>query len=375
MSTSDTTEECARAARRLLTNGEVARVARARLTDDGWTRLVGGAESETTARRNRLGLDCIALRPRVLAGVGEVDTSTSLLGFPLRIPVLLAAIGDARELTARGVAAVTAAASQFGTIPFVPAEAHGGATMNGPAFLEVSPFDDDDVIGRHVDAAERGAWSAICLNLIPCHLGRDERHPVSLPAMPARTIDVWRVVGQVARRTRLPIIAKGVTNADDARRAIDHGCAALYVSNCGGRALDHGLATIDDLATVARTADERIPTIVDGGFMRATDVVKALALGATAVAIGRLQGLGLAAGGESGLLAVLGNLDDELRVTMALLGTATVGAIGRAHVIEGVEPVQLPHETSAFFRIPTDHEPERTSPDRSTRERSSEESR
>ena len=337
----------------LLTNGSVAAAARAALTDHAWEALVGGAETETTAHRNRLALDCIALRPRVLVGVGDVDPSTTFLGHPLRVPVLLASIGDARDLTGHGVDDAIATASDFGSLAFVarPRDGSPGPT-SAATVMELSAHDGEELLDHQIDTAERGACPAVCLNLMPHAQGRRERDPDDLPRMPLQTRDVWRVASQVAGRTRLPVIAKGVMNAEDAQRALDHGCVALYVSNYGGRALDHCQATIDVLAEVVGAADGRAEVIVDGGFMRATDIVKALAFGAQAVAIGRLQGLGLAACGATGLLRVLANLEEELRICLALLGVTTVGALNRGHLFLDAPPVQLPHDTSAFFRSP-----------------------
>jgi isopentenyl diphosphate isomerase/L-lactate dehydrogenase-like FMN-dependent dehydrogenase len=334
----------------LLTNGSVALAARAALPDSAWDRLVGGAESETTARRNRLALDCIALRPRVLAGSGDVDTSTTWLDLPLRMPLLLASVGDARELTPRGADATTAAAWGFGTIPFVGAAHATSQRLSGPAVIEIAAHDTDDVIDDNLALAERGGWAAVCVNMLPDALGRRERESVTIPAAAPRLRDVWRVAAHVVEHAAVPVIAKGVTNGDDARRAVDHGCRGIYVSNLGGRVLDHGQATIDALAGVVAAVDGRAETIVDGGFARATDIAKALAFGARAVAIGRLHGLGLAAGGEVGLRSVLENIEDELRITMALLGVDEVAGITTDQVIGGVPPVQIPHDTSAFFR-------------------------
>jgi glycolate oxidase len=325
-----------------LTNREIINAARAAMTDSAWDLLVGAAESETTSRRNRLSLDCIAFRPRVLVGVNDVDTSTTFLGQPLRVPVLLANLGDVAAFARCAANDVTEAASRFGSIPFL--KSAPDAPTSAPRILELSAHDNVAAVDK---AAEAG-WTAVCLDLVP-PTGRLERVRVTASPMPRSLRDVWRSLDDVVGRTVLPVIVKGVTNADDARLAVEHGVAAIYVSNHGGRALDHCEATIDVLTEVVSAAGGT-EVIVDGAFMRGTDVAKALALGARAVAIGRLQGFGLAAAGADGLVRVLEILADELRIALSLLGVTTVSALDNSHLFLDAPPVQLPHETSAFFR-------------------------
>ncbi len=312
-----------------LTNREIVTAAHETLSADVWNDLIGAAESETTARRNRLALDCIALRPRVLVGVNDVDPTTTFLGRPLRMPVLLASLGDQVQLTTEGVAASVHAATAFGTIAFV-----NDSAASDSAILEVCGHDDNR-LATIADVVHLGNHAALCVGLMP---ERGVR----------RTRDMWRVVGDLAGGAGVPLIAKGVMNADDARRAVANGCAAVYVSNYGGRTYDHCEATIDVLAEVMSGADGKAEVIIDGGFMRATDVTKALALGARAVAIGRLQGFGLAAGGAAGLVRVLEILEAELRIAMALLGTNRLEEIQPGHIFRDSPPVGLPHATSPF---------------------------
>lgn len=316
-----------RSVNEFLTNREIVRAAHDALSAEAWSHLVGASESETTARRNRLALDRIALRPRVLVGVNDVDSSTTFLGLALRMPVLLATSGDP--------AAAASAAATFGSMAFV----NGDASYQSPTILEVCAHDDSEQLTRAVGFVDGSSYAALCIGLVPQQRVR-------------RTRDVWRIVVDLADRARVPLIAKGVMNADDARRAVDCGCAAVYVSNYGGRALDHCQATIDALSDVVDRVDGKAEVIVDGGFMRATDVTKALALGARAVAIGRLQGFGLAAGGTAGLVRVLEIMEAELRIAMALLGANSVDAIHRGHVFRDSPPVGFPHATSPFFESP-----------------------
>ena len=350
-----------------LTNAELVAAARRSLTDPAWNRLMGAAESETTARRNRMALDSIALRPRVLVGVSDVDPSARLLGQQMRLPVLLANIGDPDLLWPDGAAAVAEAASRLGIARLVAADSHptadsnptadshptaGGADPAGSGLRipEIPAHIEPDEIRSLVSDAEQMGCAAVCLSLVPHGAGRREREPHTPAPLPRRTRDAWSAVDLVLGRSRLPVIVKGVMGPADALTAIEHGCAAIYVSNYGGRALDHCEGTIDVLAEVAEVAAGRAEIIVDGGFMRGTDVIKALATGAKGVAIGRLQGLALAAAGAPGLVRALEILEDELRVSLALLGAPTLDALCGSHLWRDVPPVEFPTEVSAFFR-------------------------
>jgi isopentenyl diphosphate isomerase/L-lactate dehydrogenase-like FMN-dependent dehydrogenase len=217
---------------------------------------------------------------------------------------------------------------------------------------EVSVHDLAESPPEVSDRAEELGCAALCLSLVPQSAGRREHGPLVNRPDQRQIRDVWKIVDHIVNRCRLPLVVKGVMSPADAIRAIELGCSSIYVSNYGGRALDHCEGAVDVLAEVVEAAAGRAEVIVDGGFMRGTDVVKALAVGAAAVAIGRLQGLGLAAGGASGLLRALEILEDELRITMSLLGGTGIGDLGPAHIFRGAPPVQLPDVTSAFFRTP-----------------------
>jgi isopentenyl diphosphate isomerase/L-lactate dehydrogenase-like FMN-dependent dehydrogenase len=161
----------------------------------------------------------------------------------------------------------------------------------------------------------------------------------------------WKELSRIRAGSRLPLILKGVATGEDARLAVDHGVDVIYVSNHGGHALDHGRATIDILPEAVEAVGGRADVMMDGGVLRGTDVIKALALGARAVAIGKLLGWGLAASGESGVLNVLEILRDELTISMANLGVTSIGDIGPSHVCPA-PPVEIPDEMSAFPALP-----------------------
>jgi isopentenyl diphosphate isomerase/L-lactate dehydrogenase-like FMN-dependent dehydrogenase len=161
----------------------------------------------------------------------------------------------------------------------------------------------------------------------------------------------WETMDFIKKVWGLPFILKGVATAEDAAIALDHGVDVIYVSNHGGRQLDHGQATIEMLPGIVDTVAGKAEILIDGGFLRGSDIVKAIALGAKAVAIGKLQGWALAAGGIAGLVRALELLEFELITSMGLLGVTRVDQINSAHVCN-VQPPTLPHEMSTFVNMP-----------------------
>jgi glycolate oxidase len=161
----------------------------------------------------------------------------------------------------------------------------------------------------------------------------------------------WKTLDTIKQMAGLPFILKGVATAEDARLAVDHGVETIYVSNHGGRQLDHGRATIDMLPEIVDAVRGRAETVLDGGIVRGSDVLKAIALGARAVAIGKLQGWGLAAAGQAGLVRVLEILENEIITTMGLLGITRLDQLSTAYLSK-VQPLGPVHEMSAFPNMP-----------------------
>jgi glycolate oxidase len=157
----------------------------------------------------------------------------------------------------------------------------------------------------------------------------------------------WATVDHLKATFPIPLVVKGINRADDARRAVDHGVDVIYISNHGGRQLDHARACIDSLPEVVAAVNRQVPVVVDGGFMRGTDVLKALCLGATAVGIGRLEGVAMAAGGENAVGAMLRLLEEEVRINMALMGVARTADL-TPDLLVHVPPLGPTHVRSAF---------------------------
>jgi glycolate oxidase len=346
------------------TNQEIIIAARRNLPDNVWHYLTGGAESETTMSRNRCGFDGFALRPRVLVDVVSIDTTTTLLGHQLKIPVLLAPIGSLQSITAEGGVAVAKAAAEFGTVNFVssvtqPSVEEIAAATSSPKIFQLYVQGDLQWVKALLHRVRRAGYRALCLTVDTAHYSRRERQMMDRWLPPSRRGAgyeyrarlTWELLDAIREIAELPLIVKGVATPEDAVIAVAHGVRVIYVSNHGGRQLDHGRATIEMVPEIVDAVGGRAEVVLDGGVLRGSDVVKAVALGVRAVAIGKLQGWGLAAAGQAGLVRVLEILEDEIVATMALLGVTKLSQLSRAHLCS-VPPFGFAHEMSAFPHLP-----------------------
>jgi len=346
---------------RFSTLHEIVRAARTNLAPGPWDYLIGGAETETTLRRNRQALDSIAFRPRVLRDVSKVDASTTLLGRPTRIPVMLAPIGSIETFAEGGGATAAKAAGAFGVPQMLSSVCNPGLEAVAKAADNVRIFQlyvrgDDAWVDDWVRRAVDGGYAAFCLTVDTACYSRRERDLARRFVKPWRTRAggfefqaglSWDHVKRFKDTHAIPLILKGIATAEDATLAVQHGVEGVYVSNHGGRQLDHGRGAIDALPEVVEAVGGRATVIVDGGFTRGTDVAKAIALGAQAVGIGRLACCGLAAAGQPGLERVLELLEDEIKIAMGLLGVSRLDDLDRSYLCPAT-PVTLPHATSAF---------------------------
>lgn len=351
----------------IVSNQELIAQARRNLPQSVWDYLTGAAESETTMRRNRLALDSLALRPRVLADVSKVDTSTTVLGRKLRIPVMMAPIGSLQLITPEGAVASAKAADEFGTVNFVssvsqPSLEETAASTRSDKIFQLYIRGDltwvEEILGR----VRQSGYQALCLTVDSAYYGNRERQLLNRWLPPSKRVETsnrvfqamltWETMDAIKELGGgLPFILKGVATAEDAAIAVEHGVDVVYVSNHGGRQLDHGQGTMDMLPEVVRAVDGKAEVVIDGGFLRGTDVVKAVALGAKAVTIGKLQGWALGAAGHAGLVRALELLENEVRVAMGLLGVTRVDQLGPAHVCKAPATAP-PHEMSTFVNLP-----------------------
>lgn len=349
------------------TNEEIVRAARANLEQGPWDYLVGASESETTMRRNREGFDRIAFRPRVGIDVTKIDPSSSFLGYDLRIPVLLSPIGGVQAFTPNGAADSAQAASDFGIIPVISSSTEPelevtAAAGDGPKFYQLYVDGDEGWVRDILDRVVAAGYKSLVVTVDSASYSKRERPLVSRWVPPGRrpttardsryraTI-TWDLIGKIMQMTDLPFMLKGIATAEDAKIAADMGVDVIWISNHGGRQLDHGRGSIEVLPEVLEAADGKAEVIMDGGILRGTDIIKALTLGAKCVGLGKLHGWGLAAGGPTALLRTLQILEEEMVMSMALLGVTSVGGLTPNHICK-VEPVAPAHEMSAWPNIP-----------------------
>jgi len=365
-------------------------IARRRLPGGVFDYIDGGAEDEIALRRNADAFHRLEFRPRVLQGVGEVDASTTLLGRPLALPLVLAPTGFTRIANPAGELAVARAADRAG-IPYTLStlatrsiEEVAGVS-SGPLWFQVYVWRDRGLVEEMVVRAAEAGYEALCLTVDATVIGRRERDvrrgftlppkigldtiidgilhpgwtwefvrsdPISFANVTGKTVGdgtdavslaeyvngqfdpglSWRDLEWLRSVWDGPIVVKGIQTVADAVDAADEGADGIVVSNHGGRQLDSAPATLELLPAVADAVGDRIDVMVDGGVRRGADIVKAVALGARAVMAGRAYLYGLGAGGERGVAHVLQMLDEDVRRTMALIGAAGVSEIGREHV-------------------------------------------
>jgi isopentenyl diphosphate isomerase/L-lactate dehydrogenase-like FMN-dependent dehydrogenase len=335
--------------------------AKRKLSQGTWDYLMGGAETETTLERNRLALDSLAFRPRVLRNVETVDTRAKVLGRELRLPVILAPIGSLQDIVAGGGEAPTRAAAEFGVLHMLSSACAPGleavaACNEHPKIFQLYVRGDTAWVDDYIARAIANRYIALCLTVDLDYYGRRERdlakryQTTSRRTRPADYFQArfsWADVERLKSKFKIPFILKGIATAEDTRIAVEHGIEAIYVSNHGGRQLDHGKGAVAVLPEVAEAAAGRAEIFVDGGFLRGSDIVKAIALGANAVGLGRLQGLALAAGGEAGLVRALELLEDEVRPCLGLLGVTSFAELSASYVTAAA-PVARAWLDSAF---------------------------
>jgi isopentenyl diphosphate isomerase/L-lactate dehydrogenase-like FMN-dependent dehydrogenase len=353
-------------AEEFLTLQEIVSAARAKLAPGPWSYLVGGAETETTVKRNRHALDSIAFRPRVLRDVSNIDSTAVFLGQKVRLPVMLAPIGGLESIVPEGAAAAAVASAEFGAPQMLSSVCQPGLEKTAAAAKNVRVFQlyvrgDEAWIDDHVRRAKDNGYCAFCLTVDVAMYSRRERDLVGRFIKPWRNRAQegaafqaglnWDHVKRFKDKHDVPLIIKGIATVEDAEIAIQHGVEVIYVSNHGGRQLDHGLGSAAVLPEVVRAVKGRAEVWVDGGVMRGTDVVKMLALGAKAVGIGRLAGLGLGAAGVPGLVRTLELLEDEIRIALGLLGVTSYAELTPAHVA-AAPAVTSPDTFSAFPLLP-----------------------
>ena len=351
--------------RDVVSNEEIVQEARKRLEQGAWDYLVGGSESETTLRRNRLAFDKVGFRPRILVDVSSVDPSTTFLGQKLRIPAILAPIGSLQTFHPTGAVGSTKAASEFGIMHAVssvtqPTLEETAAATDTPKIFQLYVHGDMDWVKDILGRVKQAGYTALALTVDVAHYSRRERPMRTRYQPPTRRVSpdrrhlaslTWETMDIIKEMAGLPFMLKGVQTAEDAEIAVQHGVDVIWVSNHGGRQIDHGLGSMDTLPEIVQAVQGKARIIVDGGVQRGTDILKAVALGADVVALGRMQAWGLAAGGKDGIVRMLEILEDELVCAMGLTGLTSMSQVTPKYVCKA-EPVTPPHEMSAWVNMP-----------------------
>lgn len=343
-------------------------IAHAKMTQLNYDYVAGGVEDEVALRRNRKAFDWITLQPRPLAAVTKVDLTTTILGQPMASPLLVAPTGGQQGVHSEGdvemhrgasAARTTMCVSHVATFPLADIAAAATGPLWSQLYVHLNPtaarerIDQAGEVGckaivwtvdaqytslrerlRHgANLGERtaqGAQAQVAARRRSRARGGRPSNPYGLnPETPDLT---WDFLETLRSWTPLPIVVKGLLTAEDARLAVDSGADAVVVSNHGARYMPHVAATIETLEEIVDEVDGKIPVLVDGGFRRGSDVLKALALGADGVLLGRAALWGLGAFGAAGVQRVLEILQTELTLAMAQCGVASVAEIDRSLV-------------------------------------------
>jgi len=366
-------------------------LARRRLPKVVFDYLDGGAEDEITLRENRRAFEEVAFRPRNAVAIAECDLRTRVLGREFAIPALLAPVGYSRLMHARGEAAAARAAGQAGT-GYILSTMSGysleevKAASSGPVFYQLYLLGGREVAEGALERARKAGYAGLFVTIDTAVAGMRELDvrngtkellggrlvekirfspqilarpgwlmrflidggvpPLANVVIPGKgpmpLIDVveslaysaitWEDLRWIKDVWRGPVILKGVLTAEDARRAVDAGAAAIVVSNHGGRQLDGAQATLRALPEIVSAVNGQIEVLMDGGIRRGADIVKAICLGARAVLCGRAYAYGLAAAGEAGVSRAIEILSADLQRTLRLLGCPSIAALDGTYV-------------------------------------------
>jgi 4-hydroxymandelate oxidase len=343
-----------------------------------WGYLMSGVDGEATLRANREGYSRYQLKPRRFVDVSRMDMSVELFGATFSSPVILCPIGSAGAFHADGEVAAARAAQARNQLLILSTQATKSVedvarARSGPLWFQLYTTSDFNIATRLVKRAEAAGCTAVAVtidtpagrntetatrlartdtrNCSACHADAtgDRIQPRSgrgaAPKPMFAGIDMngvgltspsltWDFIRQLKGVTKMKVVLKGLESGEDAARAVENGADGIIISNHGGRATETGRGTIESVAEVAQAVKGRIPILVDGGVRRGTDVFKALALGATAVGIGRPYVWGLSTFGQQGVERVIDIVNTELRLAMVGCGTRTLKEITSAALID-----------------------------------------
>jgi isopentenyl diphosphate isomerase/L-lactate dehydrogenase-like FMN-dependent dehydrogenase len=334
---------------------------RARIPKPAYDFIALGVDNEWTLRRNRQAFDKIAFRPRMLVDTSKMDLSTTLFGEKISMPILVAPTAGHGQVHPEGELATARAAAACETIMVLSTNSSFplekvAAAAEFPKWFQLYAGPDIESTRDRVQRAGAAGFKTIVLTVdgpynshrerllhnrvpgLPGNVRRARRDPDAPEAQPHRyrlspqlTHQLsWSFLKELKSWTKLPVLVKGILTAEDAKLAIQHGAEGIVVSNHGGRYLEYAPATIEVLPEIMDVVKDRIPVIIDSGFRRGTDILKALAMGAKAVLVGRPPLWGLGAYGEAGVTKVLQLLQTELALAMGLCGKPNLDSLDRS---------------------------------------------
>jgi len=381
----------ARSARNAVNISDLRRLASKRLPRVVFDYLDGGSDDEVTLRRNCEVFNRVGFRPRHAVDVSNVDLRTSVLGFELSFPAILAPVGYSRLMHRHGELAAAAAAGENGTA-YTLSTISGHrledvrASSRGPVWYQLYLLGGRTAAEAGIERAKNAGFSALVVTIDTAVSGLRERdhrngmkallaaNPLAkipflqqflarprwlvdffldggLPQLPnivvpgqgplplldvgaalGRSAVTWEDFGWIRQAWTGPIIAKGVLTGEDAQRAVDHGASAVVVSNHGGRQLDYAAASLRALPEVVAAVGNQVEVLMDGGIRRGSDIVKALCLGARAVLVGRAYAYGLAAAGKPGVMRALAILRQDVERTLKLVGCPSVAKLDQSYL-------------------------------------------
>ncbi len=342
---------------------EIVKAAKIRLNPNIWDYLVGATETETTMRRNRMALDSIAFRPRVLRNVSKIDPVVGAAGQEAAHPAPAGAGRLARILRAgwrhhrrQGRGRRVGVGMLISSVTTLKLEdiVKGG---NGPKIYQLYVRGDDKWVAERVKQAMGAGYDAFCITVDTAVYSRRERD------IAKRFVKAWRTAAtgqdhQAAfawdnfRRVKdqfpdVKFMLKGIGTAEDADMAVKEGVWGVYCSNHGGRQLDHGRGSAAVLPEIVDVVKGKAKVVVDGSISRGTDIVKAICMGADWVGVGRLYCYGLAVAGAAGIERVVELLEEEMKEVMGLLGVTSLKQLDKSYISPAM-PTNLPHVHSAF---------------------------
>lgn len=377
---------------RVVNIADLRHIAQRRVPKAVFDYLDGGAEGEVTLRQNCRAFEDITFRPRHAVAVKECDLRTRVLGTEISFPAMLAPVGYSRLMHPEGEVAAARAAGEAGT-GYILSTISGHrmedvkAGTRGFAWYQLYLVGGREVAEGAIERARKSGFSALVITIDTPVAGMRERDPrngmtelmtgsifAKLPFLPEllahpgwlasflldggvpklenvvvpgqdggmpmtdvgtalrRSVVTWEDIRWIRQSWTRPIVIKGILTADDARRAVDEGAAAISVSNHGGRQLDGVSASINALPEVVAAVNGQAEVLMDGGVRRGTDIVKAICLGAKAVLIGRAYAYGLAAAGHAGVTRALEILREDVERTLRLLGCASVAQLDASYI-------------------------------------------